>query len=242
MSAGFWVFLAALLAMLLIVEPVLGRRIVGRLERAVAGGVTDARLRFYRFNIVTQWVTTAIVLAAWIALGRTTSEIGLHASVSGLQWIWIAVFLALTATVALSVLRARHDPDTLDGVRGQGGGTLALAPHTAAELQRFDVVSITAGICEEIVYRGVLLTALASLVGPWLAVLLSSIVFGIGHAYHGAGAIRVVVVGLVFGLSVVLTGSLLVAMLMHAVLDLVQGRLLYAAVNERRPEPNASAA
>ena len=43
------------------------------------------------------------------------------------------------------------------------------------------VVSITAGVCEELLYRGFLMAHLASFFGTWPAVL-SSLAFGIVHA------------------------------------------------------------
>ena len=48
--------------------------------------------------------------------------------------------------------------------------------------------------------------------------------------------------GLVMALAVVFTGSLPAAILMHAVLDIVQGRMLHAAVSTDRTEPEAEAA
>jgi len=243
MSLAFYVFLTVLLAVVLIADPVLGRRIMGRLERDVANGVRGARMRAYGLNIVLQWGMTAIFLVWWLALGRTTAEIGLHFHVAGLEWIAVAVCLALTALFAVTTLRASRNPKSLDDVRAQIGRLSALAPHTSAELRRFDQVSVSAGICEEIFYRGLLLTALTALVGLWPAVLLSSVAFGIGHAYQGVtGALRTGLVGLVLALAVVFSGSLPVAMLMHAVLDMVQGRLLRSAVNLEHPEPEAAPA
>ena len=61
-----------------------------------------------------------------------------------------------------------------------------------------------------------------------------SVAFGMGHIYQGAaGAVRAGLIGLVLTLAVVFSGSLLVAMLMHTVQDMVQGRLLHAAVNAK---------
>ncbi len=243
MSFAFFVFLTVLLAVLLIAEPVLGLRVMGRLERDVANGVPGARMRAYGRNIVLQWVGAAIFLAWWLALGRTPAEIGLHFRVSGLEWIAVAFCLALSVLVAVMTLRASRDPKSLDKVGAQLGRLSVFVPHTPAELRRFDGVSVSAGICEEIVYRGLLLTALTTLVGLWPAVLLSSVAFAAGHAYQGlAGALRVGLVGLVLALAVVFTGSLPVAMLMHVVLDMVQGRLLHSAVNLGQPEPEAAPA
>ena len=97
----------------------------------------------------------------------------------------------------------------------------------------FGLVSVTAGVCEEILYRGLLLAVLSPVVGTWPAVLLSSLIFGLGHAYQGAsGIIKTTVIGLVMALLAVFSGSLFVPMLLHAVIDLTSGRMMGAALRE----------
>ena len=85
-------------------------------------------------------------------------------------------------------------------------------------------VAITAGICEEIIFRGFLLRYLH--VFPWtlnltLALLISSVIFGFHHLYQGAGGVAgTAIVGVLFGLLFVLTGSLLLPIIFHGAIDL----------------------
>jgi membrane protease YdiL (CAAX protease family) len=101
------------------------------------------------------------------------------------------------------------------------------------------LVGITAGVCEEILFRGFLLRYLHTY--PWqlnltLALLLSAIIFGAQHLYQGAkGVASTTVAGVFFGLLFLLSGSLLLPILLHALMDL---RLL---VILRPPERSASA-
>ena len=63
------------------------------------------------------------------------------------------------------------------------------------------------------------------------AVVLSSIVFGLGHAYQGpVGMGKTALVGLVLALLTVFSGSLFVPMLLHTVIDLTSGRMMGAAL------------
>jgi membrane protease YdiL (CAAX protease family) len=61
---------------------------------------------------------------------------------------------------------------------------------------------------------------------PWtlnltLALAISAVVFGLGHLYQGAArATSTVVIGLLFSVLFLLTGSLLLPMILHAVIDL----------------------
>ena len=85
------------------------------------------------------------------------------------------------------------------------------------------VVSFTAGFCEEIAFRGYLMTRLR-LVGKFRSWLIPSIVsalaFGICHAYQGIpGFIMLSIYGLLFSLLYIRTGRLWPCILAHSVQD-----------------------
>ena len=99
-----------------------------------------------------------------------------------------------------------------------------LLPSTRDERAWWWAVCITAGICEEIVYRGFLLhyfhTLPFHLSLTW-ALVVSSMIFGIGHLYQGVGGgVQTAVIGFVFGTMFVMTGSLVLPIVLHAVMDL----------------------
>ena len=105
----------------------------------------------------------------------------------------------------------------------------AVIPATSGERDLFTILSVTAGICEEIVYRGFLPLFLM----PWfgdrylLAALPATAVFGILHAYQNAhGMVRTAAMGLVLAAGVAWTGSLLPSILAHAALNLLIGLVL----------------
>ena len=83
------------------------------------------------------------------------------------------------------------------------------------------IVSPTAGICEEFLYRGFLMSRIAMIAGSsGFAAVLAAAVFGLAHAYQGRlGAARAAAISLVLALPVVATGSLLPAMAAHALID-----------------------
>ena len=97
-------------------------------------------------------------------------------------------------------------------------------PATWVERRWFGYVCVTAGICEETLFRGFLLHYLHAF--PWslnltLALLVSAIIFGLQHLYQGvAEAIQSGVIGLLMGVLFLLTGNLLTPMIVHAALDL----------------------
>ncbi len=100
-------------------------------------------------------------------------------------------------------------------------------------------VSLTAGICEELLYRGYLMQWLEGFMPVWGAMLLSSMIFGLMHAYQGLGGIlRTAGLGLVMAGLFVLTGSLLWPILLHVVIDAYAGALSGLALRkESTAEP-----
>jgi membrane protease YdiL (CAAX protease family) len=102
--------------------------------------------------------------------------------------------------------------------------TLALLPRTRRERHLFTVVGVTAGICEEWLYRGFFLAVVSALAGrppaPVL-VLVAAAAFGLAHAYQGpAGILTTAVLGGVLAALYLATGSLLLPVLLHAAIDL----------------------
>jgi CAAX protease family protein len=231
-----------LIVLLLGISPWLGRSEIGALRQALARGEKGARLRVYRKTIIMEWGVSVVLLGLWLSLGRGWSDVGLVPRAVGWQWLAIAASMVATVILVWQSLRAAGNSDQLQKLRDELGCLEDFVPHNDAELRRFQWLSVTAGICEEILYRGLLLGALSSAVGLWPAALLSSVIFGFGHSYQGVGGIlRTAAVGFVLALVVVFSGSLFVAMLAHAVLDIAQGRLLHAAVQEQGAEAQLEA-
>lgn len=99
-----------------------------------------------------------------------------------------------------------------------------LLPESGRERLLFVGVSVTAGICEELVYRGFLLQALTDATSSAFAVVLSSGAFGVAHAYQSpAGALRATLLGALLCVPVLFTGSLLPSMIAHALIDILSG-------------------
>lgn len=122
-------------------------------------------------------------------------------------------------------------PDRLERLRRSFGDGDRLLPRTPDERWGFAQIAITAGLCEEILYRGFVMWYLALWAGPILAVLLSSLLFGFAHLYLGPShVLRTAIVGLIFALIVLASGSLWPVIVIHAVMDLVAGDLGYHAL------------
>jgi uncharacterized protein len=99
-----------------------------------------------------------------------------------------------------------------------------ILPVTPEERAWFALVSVTAGICEEVLYRGFLIRYLSN--GPWhaglwMALAIASISFGLAHGYQGlSGIIGTALLGAVMAVLFLASGSLWLPMALHAIIDL----------------------
>jgi membrane protease YdiL (CAAX protease family) len=122
----------------------------------------------------------------------------------------------------------------------QYGRLAFFMPKTPPEFRWFGAVAVTAGICEEILWRGFLIHYFGR--DPWhlgifAAVVISSLSFASAHLYLGLKSVLGALVGgILFALLFVLTGNLLVPIIVHAVLD-----LLAIPILRRAPPADSSA-
>jgi membrane protease YdiL (CAAX protease family) len=100
-----------------------------------------------------------------------------------------------------------------------------LFPRSAAEVAWYAALALTAGLCEEFLFRGFVMAALFRAgLAAWAVVLLSSAMFGVAHLYQGkGGAAGTGILGTIFALVRLVYQNLLPPVVWHAVLDLVAG-------------------
>lgn len=174
--------------------------------------IEAARISLYASAALTLGILSAGVLAmaAWQGvpaadLGWKVTEPGpafgwaVGITVGGLAIVWVVTVLGRNFGLEESPL------------------ALALMPRTGQERNGFLLLSGAAAIGEEYIYRGYLLHVLAAWMGdPWLAVVVTSISFGVSHGYQRSiGVIRATALGVLLAVPVVLTGSLFAAVAAH---------------------------
>lgn len=104
-----------------------------------------------------------------------------------------------------------------------------LGPQSGMSMAIFVLVSCTAGLVEEIVFRGYLQRQISALSGNvYVGLIGSAILFGAGHGYEGTRRmVLIAIFGAMFGLLALLRKSLRPGMIAHAVFDSFQGALLW---------------
>ncbi len=196
------------------------------LKAAPVAELPRLRPRLWWRGIVSQWALVGMVAALFHAMHRSPWSLRLAIlPTPGL----VGVLVGLTTIISL-VVRQRASIATDDTLRQQVRARLAsverLLPRHAGEFPLFAALAITAGLCEEFLFRGYLLWYLAHVVPPPAAWALQALAFGLGHAYQGPrGIVTTGIAGAFFSAVVFVSGSLAPAMLIHALMDLHAGDL-----------------
>jgi uncharacterized protein len=132
----------------------------------------------------------------------------------------LAIGFLITANVILSALGHLLKATTNAAIR-------SLLPHGPAEIAVYFLLTVTAGICEEMIFRGYLQRQFAA----WsktaaVGVLLQGTIFGASHGYQGPKLMLIIVVyGVLFGVLVQWRRSLRPGMIAHFLQDFVEGVL-----------------
>jgi len=200
-----------------------------RLLRKIAAGMPVNRNHLYLNTITWHWILFALGLIAWAYSGRPWVVLGFNFEMN-VRFLFAAAFtIAGIAFLVAQVRRVASAPQQdLDRVKSGFGALFLLVPRNGRELARFNVLSVTAGIVEETLWRGFLIWYLGQFMPVLAAAIISAIGFGVAHGYQGLANIpRVTLVGAVFASLFVLTGSLWLPIILHAAVDLLQGRLAY---------------
>ena len=222
-----------LLTALILANSFLGSSKIG----AVHG--TSARMLLYGGTIITQFV---LILLVWF--GIRLRGIRMRDLIGG-RWnrvedflldVGIAVAFFAISILLLAVLRVAVGALDLHNLEKQKQETLrmlgALAPHTYLEAGFFLLLSVCAGLFEEIIFRGYLQRQFKALgQNAIIGIVASAAIFGLAHAYQGKRMMFVIgVYGMFFGILAHFRKSLRPGMMAHAFQDSIAGIALFKLV------------
>ncbi|HKV62052.1 MAG TPA: type II CAAX endopeptidase family protein [Candidatus Acidoferrum sp.] len=182
------------------------------------------RLALYASTIAFQWFAVAVVAwRAW-AHGFTASQLGLI--VHDRSRIFVASVVGAVTIAALQWLNLRR----VGRIPVESRGSLQaiaerILPKSTVELLPYLALAITAGLCEEFLYRGFAMAALTRVgLQGWAVVLISSVLFGLAHSYQGrGGVVMTLIIGTILGSSRIAYDCLVPAIFWHSAVDVVAG-------------------
>ena len=189
-----------------------------------------ARVAFYRRALLSLPLVVAVYAVVVLVGGESWRG-------AGISWDGDASRRAIPVSVAAlggALLTVALIAVVLDKVRPglvqrASDATKLIAPTNAAERRLWPYVSLTAGVTEELVFRGLFVLHLHALVPslrPMLLAVLAAVAFGLAHRYQGPfGIVSSGVLGLAFGIVAVVVGNVLVVVVLHTLWDVVAGSI-----------------
>ena len=213
-----------------------------QMKRVEGGFDAATKIGAYWTNGVVLWVAAAMAGGVWLFAGRPIADLGL-AWPAGRVAVGLLVAVLFTVAFALDqwwqigseTRRAR----SLERMQRD----VPFLPATRREFGHFTFLAVSAGVCEEILFRGYLISYISAFTGDTkaglaAAVLVPGVAFGLVHLYQGWKAVaKIVFVAVTLGAIFLLTRSLLVPIVLHVTLDLVGG---LTALGMRPPKPGQS--
>jgi uncharacterized protein len=209
-------------------------------QHAPAGGGTQAGQLAGHSKAIPIYLTAtfmdwALLYYCWVGVHRRG---GTLRTLSGGRWTcWKDIFVDVGIALPFWVLwtGAAYGVHWLLALRmfGAGAGGVktvdSLLPQSALEVVVWIGTSITAGICEEMAFRGFLQRQLHALTGNiGLAVVGQGVVFGLFHSYQGwTNVVVISVLGTLFGALAAWRGNLRANMIAHAWGDVWEGWLKF---------------
>lgn len=223
---------------LLLTALILANSFLGSSKLGAVHG-TSARILLYGSTIITQFV---LILLVWF--GIRLRGVRMRDLVGG-RWnkvedflldVGIAAAFFVISILLLAVLRVAVGALDLHNLEKQKDETLRmlgpLAPHTYLEAGFFLLLSVCAGLFEEIIFRGYFQRQFKALgQNAIIGIVASAAIFGLAHAYQGKRMMFVIgVYGMFFGILAHFRNSLRPGMMAHAFQDSLSGIVLFTLV------------
>lgn len=199
------------------------------------------KARLHIYWLILSWLWLATIAAVCITGPRALWYARLSPGEG--RWVPGSLVAGLIAVISLVAMLA---PVVFAARKPSAASKLSLAvdklrfvlPATAPERFWWALLSITAGVCEECLFRSFLFQYLRS--APWqlglgAAIAIACVLFGLGHLYQGVvAAAGTGVLAFLFFLLFLGSGSLLIPIVLHALADLRV--LLFLRLADARPK------
>lgn len=183
------------------------------------------RIQLYLSTMAFQWLIAVIILWRCSIRHLSFADLGIVLSMPGRAIVVAAVLsILLILNQVFGLRRLASLPPDKRGIIPKLAERL-LPRNSTESLVAFSLV-VSVAVCEEVIYRGFVQTVFQDVIlGYGLAgAFISAIFFSFAHLYQGKrGILTTFVVGLIFSVSRIWTGSLFPCIFIHFCVDLSAG-------------------
>lgn len=192
---------------------------------------TPMKKQIYYGNGIFQWICVFFIVLVWWGNSRSFADLGFQMGTwSSTSWTLVLFFLVL---YLLDVWWELRNEKKIVETKNKWLKEVPILPANIEEFKHFLFVAFSAGVCEEIIFRGFFIQYFLAInenndLGNWLAVIIPACLFAFGHLYQGEKAVlKILGMAILFGWIFILTKSLLLLMLIHFLVDVLGGFLAY---------------
>jgi len=192
---------------------------------------TENKTEMYYGNGLMLWGMTLVVCVVWYFV-RPLPEIGFGLPQFGDNtWlILVTTFVLLYGFDAWNEVRnEKRKTATIERLREN----TPFIPENKHEFQHFIMLCISAGFCEEVIFRGFLIQYFMAFtgtepLGQFIAVALPGVIFAVAHLYQGWKAVaKIMILAIIFGYIFLETQSLWIVIVLHFLVDFISGYMAW---------------
>ncbi|WP_224996668.1 CPBP family intramembrane glutamic endopeptidase [Cesiribacter sp. SM1] len=182
------------------------------------------RLADYKQTIFIFWLITGLILLNSISDNGFGLNFYPHFNTAA-----IVLSVLVAAFVLFQARQSKVTAETAPLVRDKMKDIYHYLPKSKKELRWFSWLSLSAGVCEEIIFRLFLFTFLLEHTHISIAFVLTNIIFAITHIGSGRqNLITSFILGLLLSAIYYFTDNIWIAIVLHAAIDINAGMLGYS--------------
>ena len=198
---------------------------------------TQGKLQIYYGNSIFQWIGVGVILLVWWVNDRPFLDLGFGIpSIDPIALGLIVLFIVVYFLDTWSELRSE---ERLAKTRKKWLKDIPFLPANWQELKHFFFVAITAGFCEEVIFRGFFIQYFLAwnqdnLMGTWLSIIIPAFLFAFGHIYQGHLAVlKTLLMAILLGWIFILTESLWIPIIIHFLVDAIGGYIAMRVLRQK---------
>jgi membrane protease YdiL (CAAX protease family) len=173
-------------------------------------------INFWGTDVAAGWIVTLLIVACLRLSGAGTAAIGLRLPRAWVLFLLVLAAIALAVTIGLMPVHSSWAKPPM----------LPTLPRTHREhwFMLF-VVAPSAAVCEEAIYRGLLMRFMATIIGLWPSMIVQALLFAYMHGGFAQPRFLMVngsILGFLLALLVNWRGDLRAAISIHFLIDAIQ--------------------
>jgi membrane protease YdiL (CAAX protease family) len=197
------------------------------------------RKKLYLSNSLMLAIAGSVVLLLWLLKQRGLTTLGFR--LPQLHNQYFTVFLLVAAFIIGYAIDLYYSARKMNALKQEDNWfeRSSFLPEKARELPAYVLLCLCAGVFEEIIYRGFMVTYFLPLNGteseiPWMAIFAPSVLFSLAHTYQGwTAVIKIFIFSLLLGVIFIITKSIYPTMILHFLIDLIGGIVAMLQFNKK---------